>query len=57
MYKLVPFANMGTKAELEASKEGGGGGIIVALPPTSINSLSSSEVSRKAIIHSYIKSN
>ena len=47
MYKLVPFANMGTKAELEASKEGGGGGIIVALPPTSINSLSSSEVSKK----------
>ena len=38
---------MGTKAELEASNGGGGGGMVVALPPNSINSLSSSEVIRK----------
>ena len=36
---------MGTKAELEASN-GGGGGVVVALPPNSINSLSSSEVNK-----------
>ena len=36
---------MGTKAELEASNNGGGG-MIVALPPNSIHSLSSSEVTK-----------
>ena len=36
---------MGTKAELEASNSGGSG-MIVALPPNSIHSLSSSEVTK-----------
>ena len=40
---------MGTKAELDASSNGGGR-MVVALPPTSIHSLSSSEVRKRYLI-------